>query len=84
MFLSSHAPREEGSPITAFIVEDQADHPLATFRTQPDPYMPTPLLNVRSRVGSGKHLLFASISGFNPEQTKDGPSPRQGRLSEWV
>src|SRR6202035_5971166 len=28
--------------------------------------MPTPLLNVRSRVRSGKHLLFASISGFDP------------------
>ena len=28
---------------------------------------PTPLLNVRYRVRSGKHLLAASISGFDPD-----------------
>lgn len=26
--------RREGSPITDFVVEDHADHPLGTFRTQ--------------------------------------------------
>jgi hypothetical protein len=30
---------------------------------------PTPLLNVRYRVNSGKHLLAASISGFDPTET---------------
>ena len=33
---------------------------------------PTPLLNVRYRVNRGKHLLAASISGFDPERTS-GP-----------
>jgi hypothetical protein len=31
---------------------------------------PTPLLNVRYRVNSGKHLLAASISGFDPACVK--------------
>jgi hypothetical protein len=30
---------------------------------------PTPLLNVRYRARSGKHLLAASISGFDPDAT---------------
>jgi hypothetical protein len=31
--------------------------------------MPDPPLNVRYRVRSGKHLLAASISGFDPSRT---------------
>ena len=34
-----------------------------------NPDMPTPLLNVRYRVRSGKHLLAASISAFDLEPT---------------
>ena len=36
MFISSHVPkgRPEGSPIDDYVVEDHADHVLATFKTQ--------------------------------------------------
>jgi hypothetical protein len=40
-------------------------------RSWRNPDMPTPLLNVRYRARSGKHLLAASISAFDPEPTFD-------------
>ena len=39
-----------------------------------NPDMPTPLLSVRYRVRSGKHLLAASISAFDPQRTSNQTS----------
>ena len=45
--------------------------------------MPTPLLNVRYRVRSGKHLLAAGFSGFDPLTEDIGPFYGRINLPRW-
>ena len=45
--------------------------------------MPTPLLNVRYRVRSGKHLLAASISAFDPKPSAAPQHSVDNRPDQW-
>ena len=45
-----------------------------------NPDMPTPLLNVRYRARSGKHLLAASISALDPKRKLASRNGASGRV----
>lgn len=58
--------RQEGSPITDYVVEDHADHPLGTFRTQHE------AIDWAKRNGHSPHV--ARVRHLNDKET--GPLAR--------
>ena len=55
--------RQEGSPITDYVVEDHADHPLGSFRTQHEAIL--------WAKGAGHRPLVARVRHLNDKKIPD-------------